>query len=773
MCLNLFFNYFIDKMKKIFLILSFFISISLSAQSFFSEKTIQTIEIKFDFADWDAKMDAAALKATDPFTVALWCKINGEQFDSVGVKFKGNSSYKATNKKNPLHIELNNIKKNQDYKGLTDVKLSNIFADPSYIREQLSYKLLRQYMDAPRANQAKVYINGVYYGLMTNAEPINGVFLNDSFNEKNGVLVKCNPVGGAGPNGGTLPNLAFLGADSTKYQKSYEIKSDYGWKDLVTLCDTLANKVNGLGKVLDIDRTLWMHAFNSTFANYDSYTGAFAQNYYLYKDETNRFLPIVWDLNMSFGGFPGGIGGGGSGTTNVATIDAFAGSTNAARPLIKQLLANASYKKMYVAKMRTMLNENFVNGNYLTEAAILQAVIDSVVKNDVNTFFTYAQFQTSMTKAATGTGVGGNAPAIQPLVEARLAYINGLAEFKAIPPAITAITTSNNAKVKDKMTITANINNSTTEAFLNYRFGKRSIFTKIKMFDDGAHGDGAANDGVWGASFTMDDTKAEYYIYAENATAGMFAPERAEHEFFEVNATVPNSGVKVKKGEVVINEIVASNLTIAKDENNQYEDYIELKNNTNKAIDLSGLFLSDDYVSAYKWTFKAGSTIAPNGYLIVWADQDKTQGTYHADFKLSNNGEKIILLNADSTLVDSLTFPKLKDDVSYSRCPDATGTEFKKVVPTFNAANTCIKVGVEDIENQLIMTIYPNPSNGEVTIDFGNSTTTQPIAIYNYVGQKIFQHPFQSNLTLSVEGWQQGFYLVQCGAKIVKLVVEK
>ncbi len=761
---------YIHKMKKIFLFLSLFSTISLFGQSFFNEKVIQTIEIKFAFADWDAQMDAAALKASDPFTIAVWCKINGEQFDSVGVKFKGNSSYKANNKKNPLHIELNNIKKNQTYKGLSDVKLSNVFADATYIREQLSYKLLRQYMDAPRCNQAKVYINGVYYGLMTNAEPINSVFLNNSFNEKNGILVKCNPVGGAGPGGGTLPNLAFLGTDSTKYQKSYEIKSDYGWKDLVSLCDTLTNKVNSVGKVLDIDRSLWMLAFNSVFANYDSYTGSFAQNYYLYKDETKRFLPIVWDLNMSFGGFPGGIGGGG--TSNVATTDAFAGSTNAARPLIKQLLANARYKKMYVAKMRTMLNENFVNGNYLTEAAALQGIIDSVVKNDVNTFYPYAQFQTSLTVAATGTGIGGNAPAIKPLMETRLAYINGLADFKAIPPAITAIVTTSNAKVGEKMTITANLNNSTTEAFLNYRFEKRGIFTSIKMLDDGQHGDGTANDGVWGASFTMSETKADYYIYAENATAGMFAPERAEHEFFEAKAIVPSSGVKIKKGELVINEIVASNLTIAKDENNQYEDYLELKNNTNKAIDLSGLFLSDDYVNPYKWTFKAGSTIAPNGYLIVWADQDKTQGTYHADFKLSNNGEQVILLNADSTVVDSLTFPKLKDDVSYSRCPDATGTDFKKVVPTFNAANTCIKVGVEDLDGSLILNVYPNPSRSEVTIDLGNTTSAQPLVIYNYIGQRVFQSTFQSNLTISVETWQPGLYLVQCGRSVVKLVVE-
>ena len=28
------------------------------------------------------------------YIIAAWCKVNGVQFDSVGVKYKGNSSYK-------------------------------------------------------------------------------------------------------------------------------------------------------------------------------------------------------------------------------------------------------------------------------------------------------------------------------------------------------------------------------------------------------------------------------------------------------------------------------------------------------------------------------------------------------------------------------------------------------------------------------------------------------------------------------------------------------
>ena len=45
-----------------------------------------------------------------------------------------------------------------------------------------------------------------------------------------------------------------------------------------------------------------MHAFNYSLINLDSYIG-YAQNYYLYEDNSGRFNPILWDLNMSFGSF--------------------------------------------------------------------------------------------------------------------------------------------------------------------------------------------------------------------------------------------------------------------------------------------------------------------------------------------------------------------------------------------------------------------------------------------------------------------------------------
>ena len=45
-----------------------------------------------------------------------------------------------------------------------------------------------------------------------------------------------------------------------------------------------------------------MHAINYC-VNFDSYKMVYAQNYYLYRSRSRQFNPIMWDFNMSFGGF--------------------------------------------------------------------------------------------------------------------------------------------------------------------------------------------------------------------------------------------------------------------------------------------------------------------------------------------------------------------------------------------------------------------------------------------------------------------------------------
>ena len=162
--------------------------------------------------------------------------------------------------------------------------------------------------------------------------------------------------------------------------------------------------------------------------------------------------------------------------------------------------------------------------------------LDTAVNSDPYKFYTYANFQNSLTTTLAGGGGGGgmSVPGIQLLMDTRATYLNGTTEFAQVPPTISNITNTA-AIISSNVTITANIT-SPTYTYLGYRYAITDKFTYVQMYDDGAHQDGAAGDGVFGASFLMNAPLVQYYLYAENANAGIFSPERAEHEFYTVQA---------------------------------------------------------------------------------------------------------------------------------------------------------------------------------------------------------------------------------------------
>jgi hypothetical protein len=77
-------------------------------------------------------------------------------------------------------------------------------------------------------------------------------------------------------------------------------------------------------------------------------------------------------------------------------------------------------------------------------------------------------------------------------------------------------------------------------------------------------------------------------------------------------------------------------------------------------VNLTGRYLSDEPNNPRKWQFPAGTTIPPNGFLIVWADEDGLAAAgLHASFKLSASGESIFLTDTDANfnaVLDSVTF---------------------------------------------------------------------------------------------------------------------
>ncbi len=735
-----------------------------SQQNFYDIHTIQKINLIFSQPDWDYRLDTLK-KGGGGYLMAQSVIINDVQYDSVGVKYKGNSSYDSTYKKNPFNISLDEYKK-QNYQGFKTIKLANCFSDPSMIREVLSYSIVGKYMDAPRANYAKVYINGEYIGLYANTETINKQFCSDHFYSSKNTFVSCSPA--VIPTPQIKSNLRYLGADTTLYYSNYEIKSSYGWEDLANLCDSLTNSPSSFEKVVDADRVLWMLALNTAFLNLDSYSGVFCQNYYLYKDATGRFNPIMWDFNMSFGGFPfAGSSNTSMGAQTLQTLSQLSPEIHAKDkywPLINIVMNNAGYRWQFYAHLRTILRDDIVSKNYLDEANALRNQIRESVKEDNNKFFSNEQFEQSLSD---NINIGAyQIPGIETIMTARANYLSNIEEIKVAQPEIQH--SMPRPVEKGKMIALTVVSNTTdVEIYAGTRFAKDGKFKRVQMLDDGEHGDGSAGDGIYGCTFEMKDDELQYYFYAENDKAGVFLPERAEHEYFTITA----QSSQIKTGEIVINEFLASNATGAVNEKGKHEDWIEFYNTTDRAIDLFGLYLTDKFSTPQKFVFPTNSIILPKSFLTVWADEDSTTKQYiHVNFKLSSNGEQLMLSTADGITLDSITFGEQTADVSLGRCADGVGMFKSLGNPTFNAPNDCIANSVSDLYLTDNVEVTPNPAENDVCMRSSNPCET-PYSLVNIFGETVMSGLFTGSNQIIVRNLSSGAYILVIGKQRVQLLI--
>jgi len=754
-------------------------SMNMNAQeTFYDISTIQQIEISFSQSNWDFIMDTAKA-GSGSYLMAEWVKINGVQYDSAGVKYKGSSSYDPDFAKNPMHISLDEFK-NQSYQGITSIKLANFYGDPSMIREPLAYSILSNYMDCPRSNFAMLTVNGSYLGLYSNDESVNKKFCSTHFYSSGNTFIKGSPVL---PGPYSKSNLKYISADSSDYFGKYELESDFGWNDLTELCNVVTNEPSGLSTTLDIDRALWMLAFNNVLVNLDSYSGWFAQNHYLYKDKTGHYNPVIWDLNMAFGGFPfAGTQNGGSAALNVEEMKEMTPllhDNHSDWPLIFTILSNPQWKRMYIAHMRTIINENFANGEYFGTASNMIVMISNSVMLDQNKFFTYDQFLESMT---TDIPFGSYViPGIQNLMDARAPYLLATGIFSDAPPVIeNVVSIPSQPYLGDNVIINATVTGSgQLNVLLGVRHDKEEKFILSEMYDDGNHNDGNAGDHVYGNSFPMTSLTAHYYIYAEidevNLFAACFSPERAEHEFYTVIAVIPTA----QPGDVVINEFLARNTNDTVNEYGNHEDWIELINLTSEPVSLYGLYLSDDYENPDKYGFPENTLIQSYDYITIWADEEDTaSGFLHANFKLSGDGEHLMLSNGAGMVLDSLTFGAQQPDISWGRCPDGTGIFQELALPTYGFENYCPD-GFADLFSPLThVKIIPNPVHDRFSLIVDNQNGAS-FEMINNSGQSVFSRMIGSAIeTFDIQDVSPGlyFYFIRTGAgqilysgKLIKL----
>ncbi|MDB4297687.1 CotH kinase family protein [Flavobacteriaceae bacterium] len=145
--------------------------------------------------------------------------------------------------------------------------------------------------------------------------------------------------------------------------------------------------------------------------------------------------------------------------------------------------------------------------------------------------------------------------------------------------------------------------------------------------------------------------------------------------------------INIYSQNLVINEILASNITTNTDQDNSYNDWVEIYNIGSSDVNLKGYGLSDDSEELDKWLFPS-LVIKPGSYLLVWcSSKDTTENELHTNFKISASGENIYLTDTSRTIIDSFSETIMEDDVSYARVPNGSGN-FVRSVPSPKIINT-------------------------------------------------------------------------------------
>jgi hypothetical protein len=233
-----------------------------------------------------------------PYSPAL-IEIDGTALDTIGIRHKGFNSWWNSVKK-PIKIDLNKYKDLQ-YDGLRKFNLHNGSGDPSFIRESISYSILRSLgIPAPRTSYAKVFIDNNYVGLYHIVEQIDNTFLDSNVGNHDGNLYvqQSNGSGGFG--------LDWISANQEDYYTSIALENHQkvnDWSSFIHFLDVLNHATDNsfrhdIQQVFDVDDYMQVLAFDVAINNLDWY-GNSGRNYYL-ADVNGKFRWLPWDYNLSW-----------------------------------------------------------------------------------------------------------------------------------------------------------------------------------------------------------------------------------------------------------------------------------------------------------------------------------------------------------------------------------------------------------------------------------------------------------------------------------------
>ncbi|MBQ3781698.1 MAG: CotH kinase family protein [Bacteroidaceae bacterium] len=160
---------------------------------------------------------------------------------------------------------------------------------------------------------------------------------------------------------------------------------------------------------------------------------------------------------------------------------------------------------------------------------------------------------------------------------------------------------------------------------------------------------------------------------------------------------------------IKVNEVSAGNTVFVNEYFNR-NDWFELYNPTESDINVAGLFVSNDINNPLKYQIPSTSpvnTIVPaKGHIVIWADELAPVSQLHANFKLENIDNHIVVVTSSDefvsnnseffsnhpsefqAFVDGLTYVTHRGDNTVGRYPDGGRDFYRMARPTIDQTNT-------------------------------------------------------------------------------------
>ncbi len=438
-------------MKKIILLFAFIAttinSFAQAGAALFTNLQVHTIQLNFTQPNyWSTLVSNKAYDdANDSSTyIPATVTIDGNLLDSVGIQLKGNSSYyNYTTNKKPFTLSFNEYISGQRYDGLKSINLNNGYQDPTMMREKLFLDFLNEKgLYAPRANYAKLYINGSYWGLYLMVERVNKSFCTNRFGNSGGNLFK-----GDGSSA-SCATLQYHGVMSP-YYNCYELKTNTvvnNWADLRNLTyqntqTTNAQFYDSVSAVLNTNSFIGAWAACNLYADFDSYSFRYQHNYYIYHNTvTNKFDWITWDASTAFGmDIP----------QTVAQIESnsvlYLVPPATDKPLSNRMLSDTLFKQNYLNTICDFANNDFLPSVLFPKIDTIRTFIDTAYYADPLKMYSNINFDDNINSNVTISSVAY--PGLKSFITNRSANVlSELTSLNVSCSTTTGITTSSNSK---------------------------------------------------------------------------------------------------------------------------------------------------------------------------------------------------------------------------------------------------------------------------------------------------------------------------------------